>query len=295
MPPKKNNDDEEEINEIDDSGNEVKSSQEESFKKVKIKEFDLNNLYPHHPNDLKNGSKYLAIGKPGTGKSTIIKSIIYAKKHIFPVGKFWSGTEDSNGFFGEFVPGAFINDGLLDSKNPSDLKPFEDSNRRQRIARKYIQPLNQNPWSIEVVDDCTADPKILKTTVMKDTYKNGRHLAKMHILSLQFCLDIPTDIRGLIDGVFICREPNRENRERLFKNFGSGVDNFKEWCDLMDGLTTDFCCMFINYKSTSNKLEDNIFYFKADPKSIPKDWKFGCKEYWDFHYERYDPNHTVTF
>lgn len=262
---------------------------------VGIKELDLNTLYPQHPLDFKNGSKYCVIGKPGTGKSTIIKSILYAKKHIFSVGAFWSGTEDSNGFFKSFTPTTFIRDGMIDASNAASLKPLEDLNKRQKIARKYLEPRGDNPWCVEVLDDCTADPKFLKKTVVKDTYKNGRHKAKMHILSLQFCLDIPTEIRGLIDGTFICREGNPKNRVRLFENFGSGVDNIHDWNDLMDGLTDDYCCMFINNKSTSNNIEDCIQYYKADPNKIPKDWKFGCREYWDFHYDRYNPNFVESF
>jgi len=258
---------------------------------VGIKELDLNTLYPQHPLDLKNGSKYCFIGKPGTGKSTIIESFLYAKKHIFPVGAFWSGTEDSNGFFGKFAPASFIRDGTLD---PNNLKSLEDLNKRQKIARKYLEPRGDNPWCVEVLDDCTADAKFLKKVVVKDTYKNGRHKAKAHLLSLQFCLDIPTEIRGLIDGTFICREGNPKNRLRLFENFGNCVDNIHDWNDLMDGLTDDYCCMYVNNKGTSNVMEDNIFYYKADPNKIPKNWKFGCNEYWEFHNERFDPNFVET-
>ncbi|MDD4930878.1 MAG: Hint domain-containing homing endonuclease [Candidatus Colwellbacteria bacterium] len=230
-----------------------------------------------------------------TGKSTIIKSILYAKKHIFSVGAFWSGTEDSNGFFKSFTPTTFIRDGMIDASSAASLKPLEDLNKRQKIARKYLEPRGDNPWCVEVLDDCTADPKFLKKTVLKDTYKNGRHKAKMHLLSLQFCLDIPTDTRGLIDGTFICREGNSKNRLRLFENFGSGVDNIHDWNDLMDGLTDDYCCMFVNNKATTNNIEDCIQYYRADPDKIPKDWKFGCKDYWDFHYDRYNPNFVETF
>ena len=37
------------------------------------------------------GCKLVVVGKPGTGKSTLIKSLLYSKKHIFPVGVAMSG------------------------------------------------------------------------------------------------------------------------------------------------------------------------------------------------------------
>jgi ATPase subunit of ABC transporter with duplicated ATPase domains len=79
---------------------------------------------------MKNGSKYVIIGKPGTGKSTLVKSIIYSKKHIFPVGMFFSGTEDSNGFFSEIAPTSFIYNGL----DTNDLTPIENFKKRQKCC-----------------------------------------------------------------------------------------------------------------------------------------------------------------
>jgi len=47
------------------------------------------------------GSKIVIIGKPGTGKSTLIKALLYSKRHIFPVGMAMSGSEDTNHAFAE--------------------------------------------------------------------------------------------------------------------------------------------------------------------------------------------------
>lgn len=67
---------------------------------VEIKELDLDIIPPitskMYDSEYGGGSKIVVIGKPGTGKSTLIKSILYAKKHIFPVAVAMSGSEDSN-------------------------------------------------------------------------------------------------------------------------------------------------------------------------------------------------------
>ena len=114
----------------------------------------------------------------------------------------------------------------------------------------------------------------------------------MNLLSLQYCIDLPSSIRGCIDGVFILRETSPNMRKKLFENFGSCCDNQHDWNDLMDGINDNYTAMFINYKIQSSNIEDCVFYFKADPNKVPKDWKFGCKDYWDYHYERYDQNYT---
>jgi hypothetical protein len=221
-----------------------------------------------------------------TGKSCLIKSILYAKKHIFPVGKAHSGTEDSNGFFGEIMPSTFIENGL----NVDDLSCLENFKKRQKYTKQYLESRGDNPWCFYIIDDCSANKKIFKKPIYQELFKNGRHWRQMHILSLQYSLDIPPEIRVCIDGVFILREANPGMRKKLYENYGSCVDSLADWNDLMDQLTDDYCAIFINNRTNSNNMEDCIFYYKADPKVIPRDWKIGCKEYWDFHYERFDPN-----
>jgi hypothetical protein len=256
-----------------------------------IKELDVNTLKPEHSTDFKNGCKLVIIGAPGTGKSTIIKSIIYAKKHILAVGQVFSGTEDSNGFFGEFFPESFIYNGL----DTSDLAPLENFKKRQKIARKYIEPTGGYPWALNIIDDCTYDTTFLKKTIYKDLMKNGRHYAMLQILSLQYCLDIKPDIRVNINGVFILRESRLDIRKKLYENYGGCIPTFEMFCQIMDALTTDYTALYINNMSTSNKIEDTVFYYKADPSKIPKDWKFGCKEFWQFHKERYIGNDGEMF
>jgi hypothetical protein len=260
---------------------------------VNIRELDLTKLKPENDKDFKNGVKYVMIGKPGSGKSTVIKELIFSKKHIFPVMKVHSGTEDSNGFFGEWVPDLFIEQGL-ESKGKGEkatIPSFENFRKRQKLAKNQLESRGMNPWGIMVVDDCTSTTSFFKAPVMQDAYKNGRHWRWMYILSLQYAMDLPSDLRGLVDGVFIFKETNLNNRERLRKNFGGNIET-KEWNDLMDQLTEDYHCIFIDTKVQSNEIEDYIFYFKSNLDLIPKDWKFGCKEYREFAKQRYNPNYN---
>jgi GTPase SAR1 family protein len=283
---KYNDDDYEEFDyndEEDNRDNSTNTDQSVDLSTLRIKELDLNTLKPEHITDYKNGCKLVIIGAPGTGKSTIIKSIIYSKKHILAVGQVFSGTEDSNGFFGEFFPESFIYNGL----DASELTPLDNFKKRQKIARHYIEPTGGYSWALNVIDDCTYDTAFLKKPIYRDLLKNGRHYSMLHILSLQYCLDIKPDIRVNINGVFILRESRLDIRKKLYENYGGCIPSFDMFCQIMDALTTDYTALYINNMSISNRIEDNVFYYKADPNAIPKDWKFGCKEFWKFHEERY--------
>jgi len=210
-----------------------------------------------------------------TGKSSIITSIVDSKKHIIPVSQIFSGTEDSNHFYSSKFPGITIFNDI------KDLKPLENFVVRQKYAKRYLS----NPWAIQIIDDCTDDPKILTKPLFQSYYKNGRHWKMMQILSLQYCLDIKPVIRTNIDYTFILRETNKKNRKSLFENYASCVDNLKDFESLLDQLTTDYCSMVIVNRTQSNDIEDCIRWYKADLDKI-RNFKFGCEDFWLFNNQR---------
>ena len=251
-----------------------------------IKELDLNIIPPSYDKiyDIdQGGPKIVVIGKPGTGKTTLITSLLYNKKHIFPVGMVMSGTEDSNGHYGKIFPGSFVYNKLDETK-------VEDFCKRQRLARKHIK----NPWAILLLDDCTDDPKILKKPLFQALYKYGRHWKMMFILSLQYCMDVLPVVRTNVDGTFILRETNIRNRKNLWEHYAGIISDFGTFCEIMDQITDDYTALYIHNATKSNKLEDCIFWYKADTSKIPANFKLGCQEFWDFHEERFNPSHVDT-
>lgn len=220
-----------------------------------------------------------------TGKSTIISDIIASKSHIIPVAQVFSGTEDGNHYYSEKFPKVCV-------YNKLDIDALHNFKKRQLIAKKYLP----NPWAIQILDDCTEDRKIFNQPIIQEYYKNGRHWAMLHILSLQYAMDIPPAIRTNVDYAFILREPNLKNRKNLYENYaGSCINSFDEFEQIMDTITEDYTALVIKNMNSSNKLEDNIFWYKAKPGNIPPNWKFGHPTCWDFNNERYDPKSEDLF
>lgn len=264
-------------------------------KELLLKELDLHTIHPINIKDTKQGAKYILIGAPGTGKSTLIKDIMYFKKHIIPIGHVFSGTDDSNKFFTDFFPDSFIFTeeqlssymGKKEHESLLEENPVVKFKRRQQLASTYLEPRNIVPWALEIFDDCTSDTRYLKRPPIQAIYKNGRHWRMLHLASYQFCLDMPTNIRTNVNGVFIMKEGNPKMRDRLFVNYSDGGMDRYEFDYIMDQLTEDYCAMYINKRAKSNRVDETILYYKSDPKRIPIDWKFGCKDFWRFHNDRY--------
>ena len=70
---------------------------------------------------------------------------------------------------------------------------------------------------------------------------------------------------------------------------------FESFSQVMDQCTENFECLVIDNNSKSNKLHDQIFWYKAEPRG---DFKLGSKEFWeiskdlgsDDEEEVYNPN-----
>jgi hypothetical protein len=217
-----------------------------------------------------------------TGKSTLIASILYAKKHIFPVAIAFSGSEDSNGFYRKILPSTFV----FNEYNEDQIKSFI---RRQKIAKQHLP----NPWAVILLDDCTDDSRVFNTPLQQGMYKRGRHWSMLYIVSLQYAMDVKPVIRTNVDGVFILREPILKNRRSLWENYASVVPDFNIFCQLLDQLTDDFCCIYISNQTKTNDWKECVFWYKASP--IPEDWKFGCPEYMQFHEDRFNPDYVDPF
>jgi GTPase SAR1 family protein len=229
------------------------------------------------------GSKIVVIGKPGTGKTTMIASLLYAKKHIFPVGEVQSGTEDSNGFYSRIFPKTVVHDEL-------DVDKLAEFKKRQKIAKKLLP----NPWAILLLDDCTDNPSVLRKPIFQDIFKNGRHWKMLFILSLQHCMDVLPSIRANVDFTFIMREANIKSRKSLYENYAGIIPDFTFFCNILDQITDDYTALVVHNTSHSNKMEDCIFWYKADKKfadpTFLSKFKIGCDEFWEFHNERYNEN-----
>jgi len=245
-----------------------------ALKKISLNELNIDIIRPNSESIKSNlgGTKLTIIGKPGSGKSVLIKYLLWSKRHLIPAGVVISGSEESNRFYSKMFPKLFIYDRYK-------KEVIENVKQRQKLAKQHLD----NPWLVLVMDDCMDDTKIFNDPLMLGLFKNSRHWNLFSIFANQYVFDFKPVIRSNIDGVFIFREPNLSNRDRLYKNFASVIPTYKIFCALMDQLTTDYTCLYINNQTDSNDWEKCVFWLKAD---MVDDFQFGSDDYWKFAHTR---------
>jgi hypothetical protein len=223
------------------------------------------------------------IGRRRTGKSTLVRDLLFNHQDM-PLGTVISGTEESNSFYGKMIPPIFIHG----EYNPLILANYV---KRQKMIMGRIQKEQASggksridPRAFMILDDCMYDDSWTHDKNIRYLFMNGRWLKVFFIITMQYPLGIQPALRTNVDFVFILREPYMTNRKRIFDNYASAFPSFEFFCQIMDQCTQNYECLVVDNTSQSAKLEDCVFWYKAE---IHPEFKIGAPEFWQHSANNY--------
>ncbi len=198
---------------------------------LNLKKFDMCSI--------DKGSVCMMIGKRNTGKSFLCKDLLYFKRDI-PIGTVISGTEGANQFYSKIVPPLFIHEDYSHEIITNAVK------RQKLVVKKMNQQMemynqtNIDPYAFIILDDCLYDNSWTKDVNIRSLFMNGRHHKVLFIITSQYALGIPPNLRSNIDYVFILRENIYSNRRRLYEHYAGMFPTFEIFCQVMDQCTENF-------------------------------------------------------
>lgn len=233
---------------------------------LKLKKFDMSSI--------KSDKVVLFIGKRETGKSFLVRDLLWHHRDL-PVGTVISGTEGANQFYSKMVPPIFIHE----EYRPEIINNFVK--RQGRLVKKQVGGVpeyqNIDPRAFMILDDCLYDNSWVKDKNIRSLFMNGRHYKAFFIITSQYSLGIPPNLRTNVDYVFVLRETIHSNRRRLFEQYCGMFPTYEFFCSVMDQCTENFECLVINNNSKSSKLEQQVFWYKADDHP---DFRLGADILW---------------
>jgi hypothetical protein len=215
--------------------------------------------------DSRKSPMIVVIGKKDTGKSFLVRDILFSTQRHFPVGTVISATEVANEFFQNMVPSKFIHDKYRPEivqnviKRQATLKTKRNTDKAAHGGSSSI-----DPRAFLILDDCLYDAKSwINEESTRFVFMNGRHIDLMTIITMQYPLGITPNLRTNVDFIFILRENILGNRRRIYENYAGMFPTFDMFCSFMDQCTENYEGLVICNNVSSNKLEDQVFWYKA--------------------------------
>lgn len=209
-----------------------------------------------NPRTLEPNRRFFFIGKTNTGKSYLLRDIMYYIKDKYKKGLAFSASESINSFYSTLMDRKFI----FNKHNSSILQ--QAFNHQQYVMNKLNK---KHRYFYIIYDDMIADAKSWsKDPLIVNLFTLGRHYNIGFFLLSQYTNAVPPYAKNNVDYIFILQQQNYEEKLRLYKEYGSIFESKKDFYTALDQLTTDNGCMVINNTIKSNKIEKRVFYYKAD-------------------------------
>jgi len=243
---------------------------------LEIKKFNISDMVDH--------CTIAMIAKRASGKSYLTREILYHKRDI-PTAIAISKTEKLNSFYGEFIPDSFIyydyeTDILSNIYNRQSIIN-EDNKKRIKNNQK-----EKDDRIMIIMDDCMSSKgSWLKDPNILELFFNGRHHHLSFILTMQFSLGIPPELRSNFDYIFLLAEDFISNRKRLYEHYAGMFPSFDIFQQVFNEITENYGVMVINNRIHSKNITDKVFWYKAKP--VP-DFLIGSNKLIKFHDKSYD-------
>lgn len=217
-----------------------------------------------------DGSVVVVAGKRKSGKTVLLRDLLYHKRHI-PVGMILSPTEEEQCAFESIIPPEF----MFSSFDTEALQRLFD--RQRRVLRKLPKNQKDKASAFVVLDDCAFDKQKFRTKQMREAFMNGRHVKILIIVTLQYITDMTPDLRAQADYVFAFKDYREAAMKRLYDEFFSIVGDRKLFNRMFKKLTQDYKC--ICAKVGGDEISDTVFWYKAKMREKGT-WRAGSDAFW---------------
>ena len=107
---------------------------------------------------------------------------------------------------------------------------------------------------------------------------NGRHYNIFTMITSQYAMDLPPAMRANIDFVIMFNEPTKQNRIKLYNNFGGIFPSFEHFERVFLAATKNYHCLVISNVSQSHDVDSVVFHYRA-PHTCPP-FAIGSEAYW---------------
>lgn len=207
---------------------------------------------------IKDNRILLITGKRGTGKTTMVRWLVYQMRNRFDLAIAIGGTVASLQMFEEFMPKSLV-------YSLTDISIVEKLVKLAKLAVEHRKPRR----ILLLLDDFSYRKDLLRQPVFRELFMNGRNFGITLMLSAQYIMDLSPDLRSQIDYVFTFRELIHSNKKRLHEYFYGMIDNYNDFEQILNTFTKNFECLVMDNTEPSGEIEKQIYFYQAPERTPP--------------------------
>lgn len=208
-------------------------------------------------------SVIIIAGKPGSGKSHVIRYFMYNNRKNFDFGIVMCKTNFNNSY--EYLPEKYVHSNYNDEKIRK-LMNLQSSLIKEGIHKK----------AFIIFDDCLTSE--FNNQTFTDLITQHRHYNITCIISTQYIYKINPTIRECANYAIVFRQSTRKSVEAIYQTFGQMFYGINEFQNFINENTGNFSFIFCDINNTSEKIEDIYKIYKV-PEHIPKfELKYNTKK-----------------
>lgn len=248
------------------------------MKTYDFKKFNVSSIQDH--------SSICMIAKRNSGKSWLVRDIIYNKRDI-PAFVVIAPTDKLSGFYNEFIPSTFIHYEYDTHVLTKIFKRQELMIQKNKERKKEGKSLIDTRLML-IMDDCLASKQIwAKDQNISELLQNGRHYHITYILTMQYSLGVSPELRSNFDFIFLLGEDFVSNQKRLYDHYAGMFDSFDIFKKVFIAVTDNYACMVLNSQVKSKEITEKVFWYKA---KVHEKFHVGGSRYIEFHKTNYNNN-----
>lgn len=218
-------------------------------------EFDFNKINPHE-------DVLFIFGKRKSGKSRLVKEILFQLRHKIRKVIVFSSSEPANHYYESIsIPASFIHSTWTPAK----------MDKLWKIQKERMQP------TLIIFDDFAFHNEIANHESLRELYYNGRHYNCGIINVAQYVINVPLKFRSQATFVACFRENSTVAKTHYYKGFFHCFDDEKTFVKNFDKHTENQRFLIVDCSASSLNVSECVFWGNCHIDR-PK-FYLGCESY----------------
>ncbi len=206
-----------------------------------INKFDLNLL---------TNKKVAIIGKEIGSESQLMHNIVSHLSKNLPCGVVISPKNKLTKFYDDIIPTIFI------------LEKYTKETINNILFRQQIkiQQKTTDPRAYLIMDDCVDSVPFIKNEEIKTIFFEGKCYCLSFVLSMQYPISIPCELRQQFDYIFLLGEETYTYKKKIYEYYAGIFESFEKFNQIFSQITENNKCMIIDNCTRSTDLNKKIFW-----------------------------------